>query len=91
MMIILIVKEHLIKKRRFIKPIKSKPLYSKLLNGSYHTDRTSSDQNIARSIKFFVNNFPSFHKYKDADDLSFIITHHRLLTIDLFEYYFEKT
>ena len=77
-------------KKQFIKPIKFKPLLSKLLDGSYHTDKTSSDQNIARSINFFVNNFPSFHKYKDTDDLSFIITHHRLLSIELFEYYSQK-
>jgi hypothetical protein len=77
-------------KKQFVKPIKNIPLYSKLLDGSYHTDRTSSDQNIARSIKFFVNNFPSFKKYKDTDDLSFIINQHRLLTIELFEYYSKK-
>jgi hypothetical protein len=39
---------------------------------------TNSDPNIARSISFFIDNFPSFQKiYKDVDDLSFIITHHR--------------
>ncbi len=61
--------------------------YSKLLDGSYHTEKSNSDPNIARSISFFVNNLPSFKKYKDTDDLSFIIDYNRLLTIELFEYY----
>lgn len=77
-------------KKQFIKPIIIIPQYSKLLDGSYHTDKTNSDQNIARSINFFVNHFPSFKKYKDTDDLSFIIHNHRLLTIELFEYYSQK-
>ncbi len=37
-------------KKPFIKPIKTIPKYSKLLDGSYHTDKTNSDPNIARSI-----------------------------------------
>ena len=77
-------------KKTFIKPIKTIPKYSKLLDGSYHTDKTNSDPNIARSITFFINNFPSFHKYKDVDDLSYIINNHRLLTVELFEYYSKK-
>ena len=77
-------------KKKFIKPMIYIPLYSKLLDGSYHTDKTNSDQYIVRSIDFFINNFPSFMKYKDTDDLSFIINNHRLLTIELFEYYSKK-
>lgn len=77
-------------KKKFIKPMIYIPEYSKLLDGSYHTDKTNSDQNIARNISFFVNNFPSFMKYKDTDDLSFIIHNHRLLTVELFEYYSKK-
>lgn len=77
-------------KKPNIKPIKYIPEYSKLLDGSYHTEKTNSDKNIARSISFFVNNFPSFQKYKDVNDLSYIIKNHRLLTIELFEYYSKK-
>jgi DNA polymerase IIIc chi subunit len=77
-------------KKQFIKPMKYIPEYSKLLDGSYHTEKTNSDPNIARSISFFVSNLPSFKKYKDTDDLSFIIDFNRLLTIELFEYYSKK-
>ena len=77
-------------KKSLIKPIKSIPQYSKLLDGSYHSKKSNSDNNIARFIKFFVNNLPSFNKYIDVDDLSFIIKNHRLLTIELFEYYSKK-
>lgn len=77
-------------KKQLIKPIKNKPLYSKLLDGSYHTDKTNSDANIARSIKFFVNNLPSFINNEDENDLSFIIKNHRLLTVEIFEYYSNK-
>ena len=77
-------------KKQFIKPMKYIPEYSKLLDGSYHTEKSNSDPNIARSISFFVSNLPSFKKYKETDDLSFIIDFHRLLTIELFEYYSKK-
>lgn len=77
-------------KKSFIKPIKIIPEYSKLLDGSYHSKKSNSDLNIARFIKFFINNLPSFNKYNDVDDLSFIIKNHRLLTIELFEYYAKK-
>ncbi len=53
--------------------------------------KSNSDPNIARSINFFVSNLLSFKKYKDTDDLSFIIIYNRLLTIELFEYYSKKT
>ncbi len=77
-------------KKQFIKPMKYIPEYSKLLDGSYHTEKSNSDPNIARSISFFVSNLPSFKKYKETVDLSFIIDFHRLLTIELFEYYSKK-
>ena len=72
-------------KKQYVKPIKYIPLFSKLLDGSYHTEKSNSDANIARSISFFTNNFPSFTKYKSTDDLSYIINHHRLLVVELFE------
>jgi hypothetical protein len=77
-------------KKQYVKPIKHIPLYSKLLDGSYHTEKSNSDANIARSISFFKNNFPSFTKYKNTDDLSYIINQHRLLVVELFEYYAKK-
>ena len=39
-------------KKSFIEPIKNIPLYSKLLNGSYHTEKTS-DPNIAAYQLFY--------------------------------------
>ena len=77
-------------KKQYVKPIKYIPLFSKLLDGSYHTEKSNSDANIARSISFFTNNFPSFTKYKGTDDLSYIINQHRLLVVELFEYYAKK-
>jgi hypothetical protein len=77
------------RKKSFIKRIKYKPKYLKLLDGSCHTEKTDSGPNIARSTSFLVTIFPSFHiykTYKDVDDLSFIITHRRLLIFELFEY-----
>ena len=40
-------------KKPFMKPIKNIPLYSKLLDGSYHIEKSNSDPNTARSINFF--------------------------------------
>lgn len=77
-------------KKHLIKPIKNIPLFSKLIDGSYHTEKSNSDLNISRSIKFFVSNLPSFLKYKDDNDLSYIIKNHRLLTVEIFEYYAKK-
>ncbi len=48
-------------------PIKQTPLLSKLINGDYHTAQSKSDKNIATSIKFFINNLPSFKQYKNQD------------------------
>jgi len=64
-------------------PIKHIPLLSKLLNGDYHTAQSKSDKNIATSIKFFVNNLPSFQQYKGQDELDWVVKHHRLLTTEL--------
>ncbi len=66
--------------------MKYAPEYSKLLDGAYHSGKTNSDQNIARSISLFANNFSGFKKYRDVDDLSHVINTHRLLTIELLKY-----
>lgn len=74
-------------KDEFKKPIKKIPLYSKLANKEYETSTSKSDKNIADTIKFFRNNLPSFQKYKTDDDISWVVTHHRLLTVELLNYY----
>lgn len=77
-------------KKGLTKPIKETPLLSKLINGDYQTEKSQSDYKIVKDIKFFINNFPSFNKYKNTDDLSFIINDIRLLLLELFEYYKDK-
>ena len=68
-------------KKDKIRQIKQIPLLSKLSNGDYQTEKSQSDRRITKDIKFFLNNLPSFKKYKSQDDLSFIITHNRLLLL----------
>ena len=43
-----------------------------------------------KDITFFTNNLPSFKKYKNTDDLSYIINNHRLLVLEILEYYKNK-
>ena len=77
-------------KSKYAKQIKTTPLLSKLINCDYETDKSKSDNKISKGISFFVNNLPSFNKYKDTDDLSYIINNHRLLVIEILEYYAKK-
>jgi len=74
-------------KDEYKKPIKNIPLFSKLEKGDYQTASSKSDGNIAATIKFFRNNLPSFQKYKDQDDISWVITQHRLLSAEILDYY----
>jgi len=78
-------------KKQFLKPIKRKPLFSKLINGEYETERSKSDvSKISKDIRFFRNNLPSFLKYKTTDDLTWIIKEHRKLLIEILQYYTER-
>lgn len=77
-------------KKDKIRQIKQIPLLSKLSNGDYQTEKSQSDYKIVKDVKFFINNLPSFNQYKNQDDLSFIITHNRLLLLEIFEYYKDK-
>jgi hypothetical protein len=74
-------------KDEFKKPIKQIPLFSKLMSGAYQTASSKSDKNIAGTISFFRNNLPSFKKYKDEDNISWVVKEHRLLTAELLNYY----
>ena len=74
-------------KSEYMKPIRNIPLLSRLTNGDYQTENSKTDYKIVKDIKFFTNNLPSFKKYKNADDLSYIITNHRSLMLEMFEYY----
>ena len=73
-----------------VKPIKRKPLFSKLEKGEYQIASSQSDKNISATIKFFKNNLASFVKYKDDDDISWVIHHHRQLVAEILEYYANK-
>ena len=73
-----------------VKPIKRVPLFSKLENGEYQIASSQSDKNISATIKFFRNNLASFVKYKDDDDISWVIHHHRQLVAEILEYYADK-
>lgn len=76
-------------KKKYIQPIKDIVLFSKLIKGEYHTSKSKSDSVIAKSIKWMTTYLPSFKKYQDVDDLSYIIKNHRLLTLEIFKYYAE--
>ena len=73
-----------------VKPIKRVPLFSKLEKGEYQIASSQSDKNISATIKFFKNNLASFVKYKDDDDISWIIHQHRQLVAEILEYYADK-
>jgi len=77
-------------KKSFVKPIKKIVSLKKLKDGDYETEKSKSDTKIVKDINFFVNNLPSFRKYKDKDNLNWIITKNRLLTVEIFEYYSKK-
>lgn len=77
-------------KKSIIRPIKEIPLLNKLTNGDYQTEKSKTDYKIVKDINFFINNLPSFNKYKNVNDLSFIIKNTRLLLLELLEYYKNK-
>ena len=74
-------------KKSASKPIKKIPSFKKLIDKEYETESSKSDETIVKHMKFFTNHLPSFKKYKDKDDLSWVIKENRLLTLEIFEYY----
>ena len=77
-------------KQEFIKDIKKIPLFSNLVKKEYETAQSKSDKNISASVKFFYNNLPSFKKYKTVDAIDWVVKEHRLLTVEILEYYAKK-
>lgn len=65
-------------------------LFSKLIKGDYHSTTSKSDKNISSGIKMFRNNLPSFKKYKDDDNILWVVNNHRQLLIELLNYNYEK-
>ena len=41
--------------------------------GNYQTDKSKSDENITGTIKFILNNLPSFKQYKETKSLNYIL------------------
>jgi hypothetical protein len=77
-------------KPEFVKPAKRVPLLSKLQNGEYEIASSKSDKNIGATIKFFKNSLPGFQHFKDSDDISWVITHHRQLVVEILKFYAAK-
>ncbi len=72
-------------------PLKNIPTLAKLLAGAYETKFTQSDKsNTKNNIQFFINNLPSFRQYKHQPNLDWVITKHRLLAIEIIDYYKNK-
>ncbi len=72
-------------------PMRIIPLFSRLIKGQYQTRRANYDTTAVRAnVEFFVNNLPSFEKYQDKDKLDWVIKNHRLLAIEILEYYSTK-
>ena len=71
----------------YLKPIKQIPLLSRLEKGEYQTAGSKSDKNISATIKFFLNNLPSFKQFKGTDDISWVINQDRLLIAEILQYY----
>lgn len=70
-------------------PIKTKVLLSQLQEGKYETSRSKSDSNISKNIKTVLRNFNHFKDYKE-DDLTYLITNHRLYLMDLLQYSYDR-
>lgn len=66
-------------------------LFSKLKNKEYETNDSKSDATkIAKLISSYLNILPSFQKYKNEDNLDFIIKEHRKLFSELLDYRVQK-
>ena len=52
--------------------------------------KSNSDKNIAKSIKFIINNLTSFKKYKEVKSLKWILANRRLLLLELLAYHLKN-
>jgi hypothetical protein len=60
--------------------------FASFRGGAYHNCKTNSDPKYSQKIDGFISKYPSFHKYKNEDDLSWIVREHRLLLTEILEY-----
>jgi len=66
---------------------KRTPYFDKLIAGDYEQGRSNYDTtNVRVNIEFFMNNLPSFME-EDKNDLSWVVNRHRLLSLEIFQYY----
>ena len=73
-------------------PIKQIVSFQKLKEGFYQIASSKSDiKNISSNISFFKKNLPSFKKYENTDDLSWVYNENRKLLLELLEYSFLRT
>jgi len=73
-------------------PIKQIVSFQKLREGFYEIASSKSDvKNISSNISFFIKNLPSFKKYENTDDLSWVYNENRKLLLELLEYSFLRT
>ena len=73
-------------------PIKQIVSFQKLKEGFYEIASSKSDvKNISSNISFFIKNLPSFKKYENTDDLSWVYNENRKLLLELLEYSFLRT
>jgi hypothetical protein len=67
---------------------KTIPLFSLIKTGAYEKEYANYDvDNTKDNINFFLNNLPSFKQYRKHNKLDWIIDQHRLLALEIFEYY----
>ena len=75
---------HLELKDEFKRPWKRVPLFSNLEKGDYEIASSKSDGNIASTIQFFSNLLPSFKRYVNDDDTSWVVSQHIFLVAGMF-------
>jgi hypothetical protein len=75
-------------KPKVLAPFRRIPKLSLLREGKYEAGTSNSDIKVtSKSIQFFLNQLPSFAKYRTVNDLDWVIREHRLLALEIFEHY----
>jgi len=59
--------------------------FQELRDGKYQSGRSHSDAQVSDRIRALTNMLPSFARYQNRDDISWIIQKHRLLFLELCE------
>ena len=78
----------LLETKKYKKP--KEILLSLLKTGKYETADSKSDKGYASKIRTFMNQLALFKKYKETDNVNWIIRRHRELVTELIKYNIEK-